>query len=93
MKNHRCNIALVVMMYLIMAATLPSAQSDTSSPSGTISDSSGIVVPNAGVTVRNKAAQTIRDAPSRKMAISLSLISPPGTYSVRVDRFSDHVAQ
>lgn len=56
MKNHRCYLAFVVMMYLIMAATLLSAQSDPSSLLGTISDSSGIVVPNARGTVRNEAA-------------------------------------
>ncbi|MGC1424051.1 MAG: hypothetical protein WA815_16985 [Terracidiphilus sp.] len=51
MKNHRCKIALMVMMYPIMAATPPFAPSEASSPSGAISDSSGIVVSDVRANV------------------------------------------
>jgi hypothetical protein len=59
-KRQWCKIALMVMMYPIMTATLLCSPSDASSAPGAISDSSGIAISNARSLTR----------------ISLSPISP-----------------
>lgn len=56
---HAC-AAFAVMVLSVMIATSVLAQSDTSFPSGAITDTFGAVVPNAKVTGCNEAKQIIR---------------------------------
>ena len=48
-------LLFVCLVGLVLQASLASAQSDNSSITGTISDSSGAVVPHATVTITNEA--------------------------------------
>ena len=61
------------------------AQSDTSSLSGTISDSSGAVVANAKVSVHNDAIHTDRDAISNEAGNFTVTNLAPGIYTIRVE--------
>ena len=65
MRKDRFNIrtVLMVMVCLLVTATSILAQSDTSSISGTITDSSGAVVPDAQITIHNNATLADRNRP------------------------------
>ena len=87
MKNHRFVLcfAIMVVVCLITAASSALGQSDNSSLSGTITDSSGAVVPNAKIIVRNEATQTSRDAVSKEDGNFTLPNIAPGTYTVHVE--------
>ena len=57
MRNDRFNIraVLMLMVCLLVTATAVLAQSDTSSISGTVTDTSGALVPGAQITIHNNA--------------------------------------
>src|SRR6478752_258837 len=61
------------------------AQSDTSSLSGTVSDSSGAALPNAKVLVRNDATHTDRTTVSNESGNFNLTNLPPGDYTIRVE--------
>ena len=77
--------ALNLVTFLVITALSTFAQTDTSSLSGTISDSSGAVVANARVTVRNEATQTNREAITKDDGNFTIPNLAPGIYSVRVE--------
>ena len=60
--------ALLPTIPLCIAGTRALAQSDTSSISGTITDPTGAVVPNAKVTAQNDATGQARTATSNSVA-------------------------
>ena len=61
------------------------AQTDTSSLSGTVSDPSGAVVANAKITAHNDATRTDRDAVTDAAGNFTITNLIPGSYSVRVE--------
>jgi hypothetical protein len=62
------------------------AQSDTSSISGTVTDTSGALVPNAQVTVHNNATLADRTVASNENGVFTLTNLPAGDYSVRVTK-------
>jgi hypothetical protein len=87
-RNDRFNIraVLMVMVCLLVTATSILAQSDTSSISGTVSDTSGALVPNAQITVHNNATLADRAIASNENGAFTLTNLAPGDYSVRVTK-------
>jgi hypothetical protein len=77
--------SLILVTFLVVTTTFALAQSDTSSLSGTVSDSSGAVVPNARVSVRDEATQSTREALTKQDGNFTIPNLAPGTYAVRVE--------
>jgi Carboxypeptidase regulatory-like domain/TonB-dependent Receptor Plug Domain len=77
---------LMVMVCLFMAATSILAQSDTSSISGTVTDTSGALVPNAQITIHNNATLADRTIASNESGAFTLTNLAPGDYSVRVTK-------
>ena len=71
--------ALIPTVPLIVAGTCALAQSDTSSISGTVTDPSGAVVPNASVMVRNDATGQMRSVNSNSVGAYTLTNLPSGT--------------
>ena len=61
------------------------AQTDTSSLSGTISDPSGAVVPNAKITAHNEATNADKDTMSDGSGSFTIASLAPGSYTMRVE--------
>src|SRR5437868_8288515 len=76
----------MVMVCLLVTATSILAQSDTSSISGTITDSSGAVVPDAQITIHNNATLADRTIASNESGVYNLTNLPPGSYSIRVTK-------
>jgi hypothetical protein len=76
----------MVMACLLVTATSILAQSDTSSISGTVTDTSGAVVPNAQITIHNNATLADRTIESNESGVFTLTNLPPGDYSVRVTK-------
>ena len=70
---------------LVVAGTCALAQTDTSSISGTITDRSGAVVPNARVTARNEATGQTRSVNSNNVGAYTFTNVPSGSYTVTVE--------
>ena len=82
--------SLCIVLALIVACALgftneAFAQSDTSSLSGTVTDTSGAVLPNARVLVHNDATRSDRSATSNESGNFNLTNLPPGDYSIRVE--------
>jgi hypothetical protein len=75
-------LLFVFLVGLVLQASLASAQSDNSSITGTISDSSGAVVPHATVTITNEATGQTRTVTSNDTGFYASTNLPPGNYTV-----------
>lgn len=71
------------------------AQSDTSSISGTVTDPSGAVVPNAKVTIEDEATKNQRVVTSTSVGLYTVSNLPPGNYRVKVEAqgFQGYVQQ
>lgn len=69
------------------------SQADTSSISGTITDSTGAVVPNAKVTIHNDATGSERSIVTNNAGSYTITNLPPGTYSVRAEATGFSTAQ
>jgi len=87
-RNDRFNIrtVLLVMVCLLVTATSILAQSDTSSISGTVTDTSGALVPNAQITVHNNATLADRTISSNENGAFTLTNLAPGDYSVRATK-------
>jgi hypothetical protein len=87
-RDDRFNIrtVLLVMVCLVVTATSILAQSDTSSLSGTVTDTSGAVVPNAQITIHNNATLADRTIESNENGVFTLTNLTPGDYSVRVTK-------
>ncbi|KAA6458654.1 hypothetical protein DYQ86_19050 [Acidobacteria bacterium AB60] len=81
----RWRFVLAFLVGLSSSAFFVQAQSDNSSISGTITDSTGAVVPQATVTVSNEATGQIRTATSNETGFYTITNLPPGNYTVRVE--------
>ena len=77
--------ALVPTIPLVVAGTSALAQSDSSSISGTVTDPSGAVVPNAAVRARNDATGQTRNATSNSVGAYTMTNLPSGSYTVTVE--------
>jgi hypothetical protein len=76
----------MIMVCLLVTATSILAQSDTSSMSGTVTDTSGALVPNAQITVHNNATLADRTIASNENGAFTLTNLAPGDYSVRVTK-------
>jgi Carboxypeptidase regulatory-like domain len=86
-RNDRFNIrSVMVMVCLLVTATSVLAQSDTSSISGTVTDTSGALVPNAQITIHNNATLADRTIASNESGAFTLTNLAPGDYSVRVTK-------
>src|SRR5580698_6665155 len=84
----RCGVyaAAVPMLAFLMLMPAPAgAQSDSSSLSGTITDPSGAVVPNAKVTIHNDANGQDRSVQTNGGGAYTITNLPPGDYTVTVE--------
>jgi hypothetical protein len=70
---------------LFMCAAPILAQSDTSSLSGTITDASGALLPNAKITVHNNATSAERSLTSNESGNFTFTNLPSGNYSIRAE--------
>ena len=62
-----------------------SAQTPTGTISGTITDSTGAVVPNANITITNKATGAARTLTANADGLYSAPALPPGDYEVRIE--------
>jgi hypothetical protein len=76
---------LVPTIPLVIAGTQALAQSDTSSISGTVTDPTGAVVPNAKVTAKNDATGQARSVNSNSVGAYTVTNVPSGSYTVTVE--------
>jgi hypothetical protein len=78
-------LLLLVALFTLALTQRAPAQSDTSSLSGTVSDSSGAVLPNAKILVRNEATHTERTTQSNENGGYNITNLPAGNYSIRAE--------
>ncbi len=76
--------AVCVLAIVALAPCWVRAQNANGSISGVVSDSSGAVVPNAQVTLRDEATQTSRDTVSNGSGFFEFAAVPPATYTIAV---------
>src|SRR6478672_2717234 len=77
---------LVSLNLLIFATFNVLAQSDRGSISGTVSDSTGAVIPGAKVVVTNASTNATLNTTSSEAGVYTAPNLPVGVYSVRVER-------
>jgi len=75
-------LLFVFLVGLTLQAALASAQSDNSSITGTITDSTGAVVPHATVNITNEATGQARTLSSNDTGFYATTNLPPGNYTV-----------
>ncbi|HZU08780.1 MAG TPA: carboxypeptidase-like regulatory domain-containing protein [Pseudacidobacterium sp.] len=80
----RTHLTLLLLAVLGLVPALL-AQSDSSSISGTITDSAGAVVPRATVTIRNEATSESRTATSNDAGFYTVSSLPPGLYTIQIE--------
>ena len=81
----RWRLLLALLVGLLTSSFLGHAQSDNASISGTITDSSGAVLPHATVTIHNEANGQIRTTTSNDAGFYTVTNLPPGNYTVNVE--------
>lgn len=76
-----------LLVFALLASTTPEAwsQGDTSSISGTVSDTSGAVIPNVKVTAHNEATGSDRIITTNNSGAYTITNLPPGMYTVRAE--------
>ena len=74
-----------LLLLLIVSATTAFAQSATGSISGTVNDSTGAIIPNASVTITNKATGVARSMTSNADGLYSAPGLEAGQYQVRSD--------
>jgi hypothetical protein len=88
MKSNVCSVFLrlgLMAMLSFMSATLGLAQSDSSSISGVVKDSSGAIVANAKVNVRNEDTSFDRSITTNASGFYTATNLAPGYYTVTVE--------
>src|SRR5512142_1118519 len=75
-------LLFVFLAGLVTLGSLAHAQSDNASITGTITDSSGAVVPGATVTITNEATGLARTVNSNDTGFYAVTNLPPGNYTV-----------
>ena len=89
MKNKRLSTLAVLLLtaIFVFASKNPLfAQSDTSALSGTVTDATGAVVPDAKVTIRNTATLAEHTINSNESGFFTLTNLAPGDYNVRVEK-------
>ena len=76
----------VVLAFLALFAGAAYAQLSTASVNGTIRDSSGAIVPEAAVSVRNSDTGVLRSARSNASGNYVLVDIPPGNYTIEVEK-------
>src|SRR5580700_2027759 len=82
MKPQFCMLLALV---LALTTSLCLAQAPTGIILGTVTDASGAVVPNATITITNKATQVPRSASTNAEGLFSAPALPSGQYEVRVE--------
>ena len=88
MKVHGSKTRILLFLITIAAFVISNktfAQSDTSSLSGTVTDSSGAVLPNATVVASNGATHMERTTQTNESGNYNITNLPAGNYSIRVE--------
>ena len=78
-------ISLLAIVLVSASVALGQAQSNAADLQGTVTDTTGAVVPNATVTVRNPATNVTRDATTNDQGLYRIINIPPGDYEVSVE--------
>lgn len=78
-------ISLLAIFLLSANVALGQAQANAADLQGTVTDSTGAVVPNATVTARNPAKNISRDATTNDQGLYRIVAVPPGDYEVTVE--------
>ena len=93
LKTNRYSLYLLALILLL--PSLAFAQADTGTITGTVRDTSGAVVPDAMVTVRNTATGAQRTAQTGADGVYTFPALPPALYDVTVSKtgFADYKAQ
>ncbi len=94
-RRHRLPLLAPLVPCLLFAAPMAYAQSDSSSLSGTITDASGALVPNAKVTAHNDATGQDRSVVTSQSGAYTIPNLPTGIYTIKVEAkgFSTAVQQ
>ena len=90
-QNHRSSVSTyftigAVILLVALAAASASGQTNFGRISGTVTDSSGAVLPNANVTVRNSATNQERTAVTDSEGFYTVTNLPVGSYTVSVEQ-------
>src|SRR5690349_18478090 len=78
-------ISLLAIFLLSANVALGQAQANAADLQGTVTDSTGAVVPNATVTARNPAKNISRNATTNDQGLYRIVAVPPGDYEVTVE--------
>lgn len=78
-------IALIILLFVLLLGTSVLAQLGTAGISGTVTDSSGAVIPQALVTAKNKATGQTREARTSGEGLYKIANLSPTVYEVRVE--------
>lgn len=86
----KINLTILVLTVLVMGTIFQhrtaSAQNTTGDVLGTVTDSSGAVIPGATVIITNTQTQTIRRAPTDEQGQYTFALLQVGDYTIRVER-------
>lgn len=81
----RCRLVAAVLATLVFSSCSLYSQSDNASISGTITDSTGAMVPHASVSINNEATGQTRAAASNDTGFYSVTNLPPGGYTVHIE--------
>jgi hypothetical protein len=84
--------AALAVCFLCLSAPLSLHAQGLSGITGTVSDESGAVVPDAKVTVTNNATNVVRTAVTTSVGTYIITDLNPGTYTIRVEKASFELA-
>lgn len=78
-------IWIASLLFILLSGTVTLAQLGTASISGSVTDSTGAVIPHAKVAVKNKSTGQAREGQTNDLGSYLIQNLPPAVYEVRVD--------
>ena len=77
--------SLVLLVVTLLTVSLAQAQPESGAISGTVTDQTGAVVPNAKVTVKNLGTNAVRNANTSSTGVYAVTSLPPAEYGVTVE--------
>jgi len=83
--NLRSKLALVLLLSFLLGSVAAWSQITTGSISGSVSDSSGALIPKAKVVVRNQGTGVATELATNDSGVYKASFLTPGKYSVRVE--------
>src|SRR3981189_1180202 len=83
--GHRISLLLVALVLIVVIPHSASAQA-TATPNGVVRDSSGAVIPQATVTLRNTDTSTERESLTNDSGLYVFVSVPPGEYVLKVTK-------